>query len=164
LALGLIYLVLAWVFASYGWPLLVMSVIPFGLVGALVGHWAMGLDLTLLSLFGIFGLTGITVNNAIILTLFYKQIRDAGTPVSEALVEASCQRLRAMILTSLTTIGGLLPLLAEQSVQAQFLIPMAAAIAFGLAGATGIVLFLMPALLRIYEGAVAGAARWRYGS
>ncbi len=164
LALGLIYLVLAWVFASYGWPLLVMSVIPFGLVGALVGHWAMGLDLTLLSLFGIFGLTGITVNNAIILTLFYKQIRDTGTPVSEALVEASCQRLRAMILTSLTTIGGLLPLLAEQSVQAQFLIPMAAAIAFGLAGATGIVLFLMPALLRIYEGSVAAVARWRYGS
>ncbi|MFW6379986.1 MAG: efflux RND transporter permease subunit, partial [Halorhodospira sp.] len=164
LALGLIYLVLAWVFASYGWPLLVMSVIPFGLVGALLGHWVMGLDLTLLSLFGLFGLTGITVNNAIILTLFYKQIRDTGTPVTEALVEASCQRLRAMLLTSLTTIGGLLPLLAERSVQAQFLIPMAASIAFGLAGATGIVLFLMPALLRIYEGALAGVARWRYGS
>ncbi|MBK5942588.1 efflux RND transporter permease subunit [Halorhodospira halophila] len=163
-ALGLIYLILAWVFASYGWPLLVMSVIPFGLVGALVGHWVMGLDLTLLSLFGLFGLTGITVNNAIILTLFYKQIRNDGTPVVEALAEASCQRLRAMILTSLTTIGGLLPLLAEQSVQAQFLIPMAAAIAFGLAGATGIVLFLMPALLRIYEDAVAGVTRWRYGT
>ena len=164
LALGLIYLVLAWVFASYGWPLLVMAVIPFGLVGAIVGHWVMGLDLTLLSLFGLFGLTGITVNNAIILTLFYKQIRDAGTSVAEALVEASCQRLRAMILTSLTTIGGLLPLLAERSVQAQFLIPMAAAIAFGLAGATGIVLYLMPALLRLYEDAVAGAQRWRYGT
>ena len=156
LALGLIYLVLAWVFASYGWPLLVMAVIPFGLVGALFGHWLMGLDVTLLSLFGLFGLTGITVNNAIILTIFYKQIREEGTSVQEALVEASCQRLRAMLLTSLTTIGGLLPLLAEQSVQAQFLIPMAAAIAFGLAGATGIVLFLMPALLRIYEQASAG--------
>ncbi|MCG5547966.1 efflux RND transporter permease subunit [Halorhodospira halochloris] len=161
LALGLIYLVLAWVFASYGWPLLVMAVIPFGIVGALAGHWLMGIDLTLLSLFGVFGLTGITVNNAIILTIFYRQIRASGVAVDEALVQASCQRLRAMILTSLTTIGGLLPLLAETSVQAQFLIPMAVAIAFGLAGATAIVLFLMPALLSIYEGAAERIAQGR---
>lgn len=153
LALALIYVILAWVFASYGWPLLVMSIIPFGLIGAFVGHWAMGLDLTILSLFGLFGLTGITVNNSIILAIFYKQIRERGLAVREALVEASCQRLRPMILTSLTTIGGLLPLLAETSVQAQFLIPMAAAIAFGLAGATLLVLFLMPALLSVYESA-----------
>ncbi|MBK1735139.1 acriflavin resistance protein [Halorhodospira abdelmalekii] len=161
-ALGLIYLILAWVFASYGWPLLVMAVIPFGIVGALLGHWLMGIDLTLLSLFGLFGLTGITVNNAIILALFYRQIRADGLAdgltVEEALVEASSQRLRAMILTSLTTIGGLLPLLAETSVQAQFLIPMAAAIAFGLAGATLIVLFLMPALLSLYTSA---EMRWQ---
>ena len=163
LALGLIYLVLAWVFASYGWPLLVMAVIPFGFVGALVGHWVMGLDMTILSLFGLFGLTGITVNNAIILTLFYKQIRDAGTAPAEALVEASVQRMRPMLLTSLTTVGGLLPLLAEDSVQAQFLLPMAVAIAFGLAGATGIVLLLMPALLSLYESAVAAVRGWRYG-
>lgn len=161
LALGLIYLVLAWVFASYGWPLLVMAVIPFGVVGALVGHWLMGIDLTLLSLFGLFGLTGITVNNAIILVIFYRQIRSRGASVDEALIQASCQRLRAMILTSLTTIGGLLPLLAETSVQAQFLIPMAAAIAFGLAGATAIVLLLIPALLSIYEGAAQRIEQWR---
>lgn len=161
LALGLIYLVLAWVFASYGWPLLVMAVIPFGIVGALAGHWLMGLDLTLLSLFGLFGLTGITVNNAIILAIFYRQIRASGVGVDHALVQASCQRLRAMILTSLTTIGGLLPLLAETSVQAQFLIPMAAAISFGLTGATVIVLFLMPALLSIYEGATESILRRR---
>ncbi len=155
LALVLIYLTLAAVFASYGWPLLVMSIIPFGLVGAFFGHWVMGLNLTILSLFGLFGLTGITVNNAIILAIFYKQIRARGVAVAEALIEASCQRLRPVILTSLTTIGGLLPLLTETSVQAQFLIPMAAAIAFGLAGTTLIVLFLMPALLSIYESAAA---------
>ncbi len=155
LALALIYLVLAWVFASYGWPLLVMAVIPFGLVGALLGHLIMGLDLTILSLFGIFGLTGIVVNNSIILVTFYRDIRaeNPGGSVQAALVEASRQRLRPVLVTTLTTIGGLLPLIFETSLQAQFLIPMAVAIAFGLGAATLIVLFLVPAMLAVYETA-----------
>ena len=151
LALALIYLVLAFVFASYGWPLVVMAVIPFGLVGAIVGHWLMGINLTILSLFGFFGLSGIVVNDSIILITFYKTLKAAGTPWREAVVEAACFRLRAVLLTSLTTIGGLTPLMFETSVQAQFLIPMAVSIAFGLAFATFLVLLLVPALLALHE-------------
>ena len=151
LALALIYLVLAWVFGSYGWPLLVMMIIPFGLVGAIWGHTLMNIDLTILSMFGFFGLAGIVVNNSIILVVFYKQIRADGLDPEQAVVEAACQRLRAVLLTSLTTIAGLTPLLFETSLQAQFLIPMATSIAFGLAFATLLVLFLVPALLMIYE-------------
>ncbi|MDD3608605.1 MAG: efflux RND transporter permease subunit [Halothiobacillaceae bacterium] len=151
LGLALIYIVLAWVFASWGWPLVVMAIIPFGLVGAIFGHWIMGIDLTILSLFGLFGLSGIVVNNAIILVSFFKEQRHKGLNVNEALVQASCLRLRAVLLTSLTTIGGLAPLLFERSLQAQFLIPMATSIAFGLAVATVLVLFVIPALLSLHE-------------
>jgi multidrug efflux pump subunit AcrB len=153
LGLVLIYLILAWVFSSYGWPIVVMAVIPFGLTGALIGHWAMGIDLTILSLFGMFGLSGIVVNDSIILVTFYKHLRTAGMAVKEALVEAACQRLRAVLLTSLTTIAGLTPLLFEKSYQAQFLIPMATSIAFGLAFATVLVLLVIPSLLSMHESA-----------
>ena len=152
LGLVLIYLVLAWVFASYGWPLVVMTAIPFGLGGALFGHWVMGLELTILSLFGFFALSGIVVNDSIILVTFYKRLREEGMALSEAVEEAACQRLRAVLLTSLTTIAGLTPLLFETSLQAQFLIPMATSIAFGLAFATLLILLFVPSLLLIYEG------------
>jgi multidrug efflux pump subunit AcrB len=152
LGLVMIYLILAWVFASYGWPLVVMAAIPFGLTGALFGHWLMGIDVTILSLFGLFGLSGIVVNDSIILVSFYKRLRGLGMEVQDALVEASCQRLRAVLLTSLTTIAGLTPLLFETSFQAQFLIPMATSIAFGLAFATLLVLLVIPSLLSIHEG------------
>lgn len=152
-ALALIYLVLAWVFASYGWPLVVMMAIPFGLVGAVAGHWLMGIDLTVLSLFGFFGLSGIVVNDSIILVTFFKELRGRGMAVREALVEAACLRLRAVLLTSLTTIAGLAPLLFESSLQAQFLIPMAVSISFGLAFATVLVLLVIPALLSLHESA-----------
>jgi multidrug efflux pump subunit AcrB len=151
--LALIYLVLAWVFSSYGWPLVVMSTIPFGMVGALFGHWLLDLDLTILSLFGLFGLSGILVNDSIILVTFFRRLREQGMAVQDALVEAAVQRLRAVILTSLTTIAGLLPLLFETSLQAQFLIPMAVSLSFGLAYATVLVLFLVPVLLSLFEGA-----------
>ncbi len=154
LALSLIYLVLSWVFGSYGWPLVVMFIIPFGLVGALWGHVLMGLDLTLLSLFGFFGLAGIVVNDSIILVVFYRDLRQRGMTPAAAVVEAACQRLRAVLLTSLTTIAGLTPLLFETSLQARFLIPMATSMAFGLAFATLLVLFLVPSLLLIYENGV----------
>ncbi len=150
-ALALIYVVLAWVFGSYGWPLVVMSIIPFGIVGALFGHWVMGIDLTILSLFGLFGLSGIVVNDSIILVVFYKEQRAEGMPVQQALTEAACQRLRAVLLTSLTTIAGLTPLMFETSMQAQFLIPMATSITFGLAFTTGLVLVFVPTLLSLWE-------------
>ncbi len=152
IAILLMYIILAWQFSSYVWPLIVMSVIPFGLVGALFGHWVMGLDLTIVSLFGFFGLSGIVVNDSIVLVTFYKQLRQENLPVKQALVEAASQRLRAVLLTSLTTIFGLMPLLFETSLQAQFLIPMATSIAFGLMFSTILVLLALPALLSIYEG------------
>ncbi len=150
-ALALIYLILAWVFASYGWPLVVMSAIPFGIVGAILGHWLLDIDLTILSLFGLFGLAGIVINDSIILVTFFKQLQASGVSTQAALIEAACQRLRAVLLTSLTTIAGLLPLLFEKSLQAQFLIPMAVSISFGLAFATFLVLFFVPALLSVHE-------------
>jgi multidrug efflux pump subunit AcrB len=153
IALVLMYLVLAWVFSSYGWPLLVMLTIPLGLTGAVFGHWLLGMNLTILSIFGFFGLSGIVVNDSIILVMFYRPIRDRGVAIDAALVEAACQRLRAVLLTSMTTIAGLTPLLFETSRQAQFLIPMAVSIAFGLAFATLLILLVIPAMLSIYENA-----------
>lgn len=150
-AFVLIYIILAWVFGSYYWPFAVMLAIPFGLGGALFGHWVMGLNITILSLFGFFGLSGIIINNSIILISFYKELRNEGLAVEHAIVEASCQRLRAVFLTSVTTIAGLTPLLFETSLQAQFLIPMAASIAFGLGFGTLLVLAVVPAFLCIQE-------------
>ena len=157
-ALAMIYIVLAWVFGSYGWPLVVMAIIPFGVVGALLGHWVMGITPTILSMFGLFALAGIAVNDSIILVVFYKQLRKQGMAVREALEEAACQRLRAVLLTSLTTIAGLAPLLFETSLQAQFLIPMAVSISFGLMFSTFLVLFLVPSLLSAMEQWL---ERWR---
>jgi multidrug efflux pump subunit AcrB len=163
-AVVMIYLVLAWVFASYGWPLVVMAAIPFGIVGAIVGHYLLDIELTILSLFGFFGLAGIVVNDSIILVVFYKQLRERGRAIREAIVEAACQRLRAVLLTSMTTIAGLTPLLFETSLQAQFLIPMAVTISFGLAFATLLVLLVIPALLSIHEDTAERLGRGRiYG-
>ncbi len=156
----MIYLVLAWVFSSYGWPLLVMLTIPLGLTGAVFGHWIMGMDMTLLSLFGFFALAGIVINDSIILVTFYKHLRAAGYAIGEALEEAACQRLRAVLLTSLTTIAGLTPLLFETSRQAQFLIPMVVSIAFGLAFSTLLILLVVPSMLSVYESALEKLAQW----
>ncbi len=149
MAVAGIYIILAAIFASYSRPLVVMSIIPFGIVGAIVGHYLMGFKLTILSFIGLLGLAGILVNNSIILVARFEERRATGETVREAAVASSCDRLRAVILTSLTTIGGLLPLMFETSLQAQFLLPMAITIVFGLATATVLVLVLVPALLMI---------------
>jgi multidrug efflux pump subunit AcrB len=128
-----------------------MAIIPFGLIGAFWGHVLLQLDLTVLSLFGFFGLAGIVVNDSIILVMFYKQLKATGMAIRAAIIEAACRRLRAVLLTSLTTIGGLTPLLFETSLQAQFLIPMATSIAFGLSFSTLLVLLLVPVLLLTHE-------------
>ena len=158
LALILIYIILAWVFASYAKPFAVMAIIPFGVVGAILGHMAMGINLTIISLIGLLGLSGILVNDSIILVTQVVRRRQAGDSLTEAAVGASQDRLRAVLLTSLTTIGGLLPLLFEQSRQAQFLIPMAVTLVFGLAAATVLVLILVPSLIGI-GGDIARVAR-----
>ena len=149
LALVVIYIILAWVFESYAKPLAVMSIIPFGAVGAVLGHYVMDTHLTILSLIGLLGLSGILVNDSIILVTEVKNRIDASESLKEAAVGASQDRLRAVLLTSLTTIGGLLPLLFETSRQAQFLIPMAITMVFGLAAATILVLVLVPAIVGV---------------
>ncbi|MEX3006852.1 efflux RND transporter permease subunit [Hoeflea sp. TYP-13] len=148
-ALSVIYIILAWVFASYWRPFAVMLIIPFGVVGAVFGHWLLGYQLTILSWIGLLGLSGILVNDSIILVTRLDERLREGEELVSAATGASRDRLRAVLLTSLTTIGGLLPLLFETSRQAQFLLPMAVTIVFGLAMATLLVLFLVPALVGI---------------
>lgn len=151
LAVALIFIILAWVFASWSWPLAVMLAIPLGITGALFGHVLLGIDLTVLSLFGLFGLSGIVINDSIVLITFYKKLRAENVPVEQAIVDAACARLRAVLLTSLTTIAGLTPILFETSLQAQFLIPMAVSIVFGLAWGTVLILLVIPAVLMVIE-------------
>jgi multidrug efflux pump subunit AcrB len=138
-----------------------MSTIPFGLTGAIAGHWIMGLELSVLSIYGLFGLSGIVINNAIVLVTFYRELREEGMPKEQAIVESSVRRLRAVIITTLTTVGGLGFLLFETSFDAQFLIPMAAGIAFGLLFATLLILFYVPAMLMSVEKGKERLGRWR---
>ena len=142
-----IYIVLAWVFASYSRPFVVMAIIPFGVVGAIVGHLVMGYSLSMLSLVSLMGLAGILVNNSIILVSTIEERLAQGEEYIAAIVGGSKDRVRAVLLTSLTTIGGLLPLLFETSLQARFIIPMAITLIFGLGVATALVLIVVPSLL-----------------
>lgn len=146
LAMLLIYGILAAVFRSYLQPLIVMSVIPFGLIGAVLGHVVMGQDITMMSLFGLVALSGVVVNDALVLIDVINRNRAQGSAIMQAVVSGGQARFRAIFLTSITTVAGLLPILAEKSFQAQFLIPMAISISFGLMGATFLTLFLVPAL------------------
>ncbi len=146
LAMLLIYAILATIFRSYLQPLIVMSVIPFGLIGALVGHLIMGHSLTMMSMFGLVALSGVVVNDSLVLLDFVNREMRRGTPIVQAIYIGGRARFRAIMLTTITTVTGLLPILVEQSFQAQFLIPMAISISFGLMGATFLVLLLVPAL------------------
>jgi multidrug efflux pump subunit AcrB len=150
LGLVFIYIILAWVFSSYIRPFVIMAVIPTGFVGAVLGHAVWGFDLTILSIFAILGLSGIVINDSIVLVKTVDE-RAVKETLLDAVVNGSGDRLRAVILTSATTIGGLLPLLFETSLQAQFLIPMALTLVFGLALTTFIVLILIPALILIED-------------
>lgn len=147
LGLLLIFIALAWVFESWSWPFAVMSAIPFALTGAIVGHWVLGLELSVLSIYGLFGLSGIIINDSIVLVSFYRRLREEGLAIEQAVIEASVQRFRAVLLTTLTTVGGLTPLLLETSFDAQFLIPLAAGIAFGLMYGIVLILLFVPAML-----------------
>ena len=163
LALALIYIILAWVFGSYWLPFAVMGIIPFGFVGSVFGHWILDTKLTIISWLGLLGLSGILVNDSIILVTAAKERLLQGQSLAQAAIGASQDRFRAVLLTSLTTIGGLFPLLFETSLQAQFLIPMAITMVFGLAAATFLILILVPALLGV-GGDIGRLWNWLYGS
>ncbi len=146
IALILVYTILAGLFKSYIQPLIVMAAIPFGLIGAVLGHYFMGYPLTILSMIGLVALTGIVVNDSLILVDFINRRAAEGVELTDAVVQAGVARFRAIVLTSITTILGLAPLLAETSFQAKFLIPMGVSIAFGLAFATVLTLVVVPCL------------------
>ena len=150
LGFALIYIILAWVFSSYSRPFVVMAIVPLGFVGAVLGHGVLGFDLTILSIFAILGLSGIIINDSIVLVTTINE-RAKESSLIEAVVSGSGDRLRAVFLTSATTIGGLTPLLFETSLQAQFLIPMAITLVFGMALATFIVLFMVPSVVLIEQ-------------
>jgi multidrug efflux pump subunit AcrB len=139
-----IFAILALIFRSYVQPVLIMFTIPLGIVGAVMGHMVYGINLTMLSLFGIVALAGIVVNDAIVLIEYINERLRGGATVLEAVGAAGPARLRAVLLTSLTTVAGLLPLLYQRSFQAQFLIPMALSLASGLIFATFLTLFFVP--------------------
>jgi len=143
-ALFCIYALLAIPFKSFSQPLVVMAAIPFGLVGAIAGHLIMGLNLSLLSLMGMVGLSGVVVNDSLVLIDAANRIRKQGATARESVILAGGLRFRAIILTSLTTFAGLTPMILEKSIQAQFLIPMAVSLGFGVMFATGITLILVP--------------------
>ena len=149
IGLTLIFIILSGVFSSYFRPLIVMSIIPFAALGSILGHWITGFNITILSLVALLGLAGIVINDSIIMVSTIDDKIRKGINIIIAVVEGSCERFRAVILTSLTTISGLIPLLFENSTQAQFLKPMAITIVFGLLATTFLVLLLVPALVLI---------------
>jgi multidrug efflux pump subunit AcrB len=151
IALFAIYALLAIPFRSFSQPFIVMAVIPFGLVGALAGHMAMGYNLSIMSVFGLVGLAGVVVNNSLVLVDAVNLRRTEDRSIMSAVLEASSIRFRAVMLTSLTTFAGLGPMLFEKSLQARFLIPMAISLGFGVLFATLITLALLPCLYMMLE-------------
>ncbi|WP_143872017.1 efflux RND transporter permease subunit [Catenovulum sediminis] len=143
-ALVLIYGILAIPFKSYVHPIIVMSVIPFSVIGSMAGHWLLSIDLTMMSFIGLIALVGVVVNDAVVLVDFINKQSATGTKIVDAVMKVTSTRLRPVFLTSSTTFLGLLPLILDQSSQAQFLVPMAVSLGFGILFAPFVTLFLVP--------------------
>ena len=150
-AMLVIFFVLTLQFKSYFQPFLIMSIIPFGLIGAVWGHYFMGLEVTLFSLCGIVALMGVVINDSIVLIDYINKHPERETDIHSTLVKSGCDRFRPVLLTSITTVAGLLPLLLETSFQAQVLIPMATSLCFGLILGTVLILYLIPTFYVIYD-------------
>jgi multidrug efflux pump subunit AcrB len=160
-ALGAIYVLLAIPLKSYVQPIMVMIVIPFGFVGALIGHVIFGQSISMMSYFGLVALSGVVVNDSLLMVEFVNRARAEGLRLHDAILQAGVQRFRAIMLTSLTTFFGLFPIMFETSLQAQVIIPMAISLAFGILFATFITLFMIPAMYQILEDMRAGMRRKR---
>jgi multidrug efflux pump subunit AcrB len=152
IALLAIFALLAVPLRSYLQPAIIMIAVPFGIVGAVLGHIALGFDLSILSMFGLVALTGVVINDGLVMVDFINRFRErSGGDIDRAVREAGVARFRPILLTSLTTFVGLVPLLLEKSMQARFLIPMAVSLAFGVLFATLITLILVPATYVVLE-------------
>ncbi|MCG9647925.1 efflux RND transporter permease subunit [Vibrio brasiliensis] len=147
----IVYMLLAVPLKSYTQPLIIMSVIPFSLTGAIWGHYWFGLDLSMMSTFGLIAAAGVVVNDSLVMTDYVNQVRAKGVAIKEAVIEAGCARFRAIILTSITTFVGVLPIMFETSLQARFVIPMAVALGFAVLFATLLTLILVPCLYLMLE-------------
>lgn len=150
LAMIAIYSLLALNFRSYSQPIVIMAAIPFGYVGALLGHGIMGADLTLLSFFGIIGLSGVIINTSLMVADFLNERLERGEAPRDAVIAAMLDRFRAILLTTLTTFLGVTPIIMETSLQAQFLIPTAISLGFGILFGTSMLIFILPALLMLH--------------
>jgi multidrug efflux pump subunit AcrB len=139
------YVLIAIPLRSYWQPLIIMSVIPFGIIGAIGGHIILGLNLSIMSMCGLVALAGVVVNDSLVLVDYVNRHRGKH-PMRQAAVEAGGKRFRAIMLTSLTTFAGLMPMLLETDIQALFLVPMAVSLGFGILFATFITLFLVPCI------------------
>ncbi|MCP5145311.1 MAG: efflux RND transporter permease subunit [Gammaproteobacteria bacterium] len=157
-AMFLIYGLLAIPLRSYLQPLIIMVVIPFGFVGAVLGHLLFGQMLSMMSVFGLVALAGVVINDSLILLDFINQARAEGLSLNDAIVQAGLQRFRAILLTTVTTFLGLMPIMFESSLQAQFLVPMAISLGFGILFGTGITLLLVPALYSVVGRFATGAS------
>ena len=149
-ALVVMYSLLAVAFRSYLQPLIVLAAIPFGIVGAVIGHILLGFDISLISLMGVIALSGVVVNDSLIM-IDYANRQRGDRSAFQAIREAGLRRFRPIILTTLTTFGGLTPIILERSLQAQYLIPMAISLGFGIVFATAIILLLVPCLYLVLE-------------
>lgn len=158
-----IFTIVATMFRSYLQPFIIMITIPFGIVGGVLGHYVMGYSLSMMSLFGMVALTGVVVNDAIVLIERINQNLARGIPFFEAVIRGGARRFRAIFLTTLSTVGGLAPMLMETDLQARFLIPMAISLASGVLFATVLTLVFIPALLAIFNDLRAVAYRIRTG-
>ncbi|NOI80203.1 efflux RND transporter permease subunit [Vibrio tubiashii] len=147
----IVYILLAVPLKSYTQPLIIMSVIPFSLTGAIWGHYWFGLDLSMMSTFGLIAAAGVVVNDSLVMTDYVNQVRARGVAIKEAVIEAGCARFRAITLTSITTFVGVLPIMFETSLQAKFVIPMAVALGFAVLFATLLTLILVPCLYLMLE-------------
>ena len=161
MAMAIVYMLLAIAFGSYVQPLIVMAAIPFGIVGAVIGHILLGYDLSLISLMGVIALSGVVVNDSLIM-IDYANKRRAQYSAFEAIHTAGLRRFKPIILTTLTTFGGLTPIILETSRQAYYLIPMAISLGFGIVFATSIILLLVPCLYMILEDVVSLVTNARY--
>ncbi|EID4388867.1 efflux RND transporter permease subunit [Vibrio vulnificus] len=147
----IVYILLAVPLKSYTQPLIVMSVIPFSLTGAIWGHYWLGLDISMMSTFGLIAAAGVVINDSLVMTDYVNQVRREGMSIKDAVVQAGCARFRAITLTSITTFVGVLPIMFETSLQARFVIPMAVALGFAVLFATLLTLVLVPCLYLILE-------------
>ena len=160
IALAAIFFLLTVLFGGYGQPLLVMAAIPFGMVGAFMGHFVLGYSLTLWSLVGVIAVSGVVVNDNLVLIDAINAARDKGVALRQAVIEGVSGRLRPVMLTSITTFAGVAPLMFETSVQARFLIPMAVSLAFGVMFATLVSLLLVPCLIVVGDDVRGAMSRW----